>query len=141
MWFAHPFMPCCARCRIRVSPEAGFQELRLFTAAQNGLFEKDLAAWTNKDIQRQLNSPYAQGVTSAVQAATGAQSATILGSALGTGKAAAGLGDTIWPITARVCVGARREVVSCNLKMICPVMMLYSIRFLPFIKGFRVGES
>jgi filamentous hemagglutinin len=51
-------------------------------------FGEGVAASTNKDIQRQLNSLYGQDVTSAVQIATGAQGALMLGSALGVGKAA-----------------------------------------------------
>jgi filamentous hemagglutinin len=49
-------------------------------------FGEGLAASTNKDIQRQLNSLYGQDVTSAVQIATGAQGALMLGSAFGAGK-------------------------------------------------------
>ncbi|HAV37543.1 MAG TPA: hypothetical protein DCX52_14520 [Massilia sp.] len=50
-------------------------------------FGEGVAASTNKYIQRQLNSLYGQDVTSAVQIATSAQGAVMLGSALGAGKA------------------------------------------------------
>ena len=51
-------------------------------------FGEGVAASTNKDIQRQLNSLYGQDVTSAVQIATSVQGALMLGSALGAGKVA-----------------------------------------------------
>jgi filamentous hemagglutinin len=51
-------------------------------------FGEGVGASINEDIQRQLNNLYGQDVTSAIQIATSAQGAVLLGSALGAGKAA-----------------------------------------------------
>jgi filamentous hemagglutinin len=49
-------------------------------------FGEGVAASTNEDIQHQLNSLYGQNVIGAIQIATSAQGAMMLGSALGAGK-------------------------------------------------------
>jgi hypothetical protein len=51
-------------------------------------FGEGVAASTNENAPRQINSLYGQDVTSAIQIATGAQGAAMLGSALGVGRAA-----------------------------------------------------
>jgi filamentous hemagglutinin len=89
----------------------------LITSAESGAktFGEGVAASTNKDVQRQLNSLYGQNVTNAVQIATSAQGVVMLGSALGAGKAASKVATAVGDVVKQVVPKCRQMRQPCGV--------------------------